>query len=66
MTKLGSLRPMHGQEVEALAGRVVQAADRATTAARTAPWRTRCRDMTLGAFMDRRVTGYLRNGPTAR
>jgi hypothetical protein len=31
---LGSLRPMHGQEVEALAGRVVQAADRATTVAR--------------------------------
>lgn len=31
---LGSLRPMLGQEVEALAGRVVQAADRATTMAR--------------------------------
>jgi DNA-binding IclR family transcriptional regulator len=31
---LGSLRPMHGQEVQALAERVVQAADRATTAAR--------------------------------
>lgn len=31
---LGSLRPMRGEELEALAGRVVQAADRATTMAR--------------------------------
>jgi hypothetical protein len=31
---LGSLRPMRGNEVEALAGRVVQAADRATTISR--------------------------------
>jgi len=31
---LGSLRPMRGKELEALAGRVVQAADRATTISR--------------------------------
>jgi len=31
---LGSLRPMRGEEVERLAGRVMQAADRATTMAR--------------------------------
>jgi DNA-binding IclR family transcriptional regulator len=31
---LGSLRPMRGEEVERLAGRVMQAADRATTLAR--------------------------------